>query len=76
MILSILGTVQLSCKNLAGSKVDWFLQFKQNSGFGSVYMDSNARSSFQNSPPMTSSDNPTSMTLHNIDKYFVLEFND
>lgn len=28
MILSILGALQLSCKNLAGSKVDWFLQFK------------------------------------------------
>ena len=45
-MLNILGALQLSCKNLAGSKVDWFLQFKQNSGFGSVYLDSNAKSSF------------------------------
>ena len=46
MILSFLGVLQLSCKNLAGSKVDWFLQFKQNSGFGSIYLDSNSRSQF------------------------------
>ncbi|CAL6068038.1 Cell-death-related_nuclease 7 [Hexamita inflata] len=79
MIVLIPMINALSCLDLKGKEVDWFIEIKQNSSFTTVYMDKNNKHDFVTAPQINDSQNPAMLTIQQVfanKKFQTLMFND